>query len=199
MRSCRVRLRAGRLYRLLWIIVPPSVLIGLSQREIAETSVASALRAKRSNTGGKDGAAYKSLRRRIQLLFGAAHEVTAISSQMPVFPHTASLRLVILKAQACVWREMAMSVYVDEGFRPCVTECATVAFRVCCDDRAQIFEVSAEALVAYCGAASKRKEDLLVAFEGAQLEILSVAAQKWAFRPTEPVRLGLDEFRMVRH
>jgi hypothetical protein len=95
--------------------------------------------------------------------------------------------------------EFAMSVYVDEGFRPCVTERATVAFRVCCDDRAQIFEVSAEALVAFCGAASKRKRDLLVAFEDAQQEILSVAAQKWTFKPTEPVRLGLDEFRMVRH
>jgi hypothetical protein len=95
--------------------------------------------------------------------------------------------------------EFAMLVYVDEGFRPCVTECATVAFRVCCDDRAQIFEVSAEALVAFCGAASKRKRDLLVAFEDAQQEILSVAAQKWTFKPTERVRLGLDEFRMVRH
>ncbi|HEY2020178.1 DUF1488 family protein [Paraburkholderia sp.] len=92
-----------------------------------------------------------------------------------------------------------MSVYVDEGFRPCVTECATVAFRVCCDDRAQIFEVSAEALVAFCGAASNRKEDLLVAFEDAQDEILSVAAQKWKFVPTESVRLGLDDFKLVRH
>ncbi|OAJ52320.1 hypothetical protein A6V36_37095 [Paraburkholderia ginsengiterrae] len=92
-----------------------------------------------------------------------------------------------------------MSVYVDEGFRPCVTECATVAFRVCCDDRAQIFEISADALVTFCGAASKRKKDLLVAFEDAQLEILSVAAQRWTFRPTESVRLDLDEFRMVRH
>ncbi|MCC8395958.1 DUF1488 domain-containing protein [Paraburkholderia sp. MMS20-SJTR3] len=92
-----------------------------------------------------------------------------------------------------------MSVYVDEGFRPCVTECATVAFRVCCDDRAQIFEVSAEALMEFCGAASNRKQDLLVAFEDAQDEILSVAAQRWKFVPTESVRLGLDEFRMVRH
>ncbi len=92
-----------------------------------------------------------------------------------------------------------MSVYVDEGFRPCVTECATVAFRVCCDDRAQIFEVSADALIAYCGAASARKKDLLLAFEGAQSEILSVAARKWTFRPTEPVRLGVDEFRMIMH
>jgi hypothetical protein len=95
--------------------------------------------------------------------------------------------------------EIAMSVYVDEGFRPCVTECKTVAFRVCCDDRAQIFEVSAEALVTFCGAASQRKQDLLVAFEDAQQEILTVAARKWTFRPTEPVRLDLDEFRMVRH
>jgi hypothetical protein len=70
---------------------------------------------------------------------------------------------------------------------------------VCCDDRAQIFEVSAEALVAFCGAASNRKQDLLVAFEDAQDEILSVAAQKWRFVPTESVRLGLDEFKMVRH
>jgi hypothetical protein len=92
-----------------------------------------------------------------------------------------------------------MSVYVDEGFRPCVTECATVAFRVCCDDRAQIFEVSAEALVTFCGAASRRKKDLLVAFEGAQLKILDVAAQRWTFNPSESVRLDLDEFRMVRH
>lgn len=92
-----------------------------------------------------------------------------------------------------------MSVYVDEGFRPCVTECATVAFRVYCDDRAQIFEVSAEALITYCGAMSSRKRDLLVAFEDAQLDILTVAAEKWTFRPTEPVRLGLDEFRMIRH
>ena len=92
-----------------------------------------------------------------------------------------------------------MSVYVDEGFRPCVTECATVAFRVYCDDRAQIFEVSADALIAYCGAASARKRDLLAAFECAQNEILSVAAQKWAFRPSEPVRLGVDEFRMIKH
>lgn len=92
-----------------------------------------------------------------------------------------------------------MSVYVDEGFRPCVTECATVAFRVCCDDRAQIFEVSAEALMEFCGAASTRKRDLLIAFEDAQEEILSVAAQRWTFRPDESVRLGLDEFRMVRH
>ena len=92
-----------------------------------------------------------------------------------------------------------MSVYVDEGFRPRVTECATVAFRVCCDDRAQIFEVSADALVTFCGAASKRKKDLLAAFEDAQLEILTVAAKKWAFRPSEPVWLGLDEFRTARH
>ncbi|HZZ13749.1 MAG TPA: DUF1488 family protein [Paraburkholderia sp.] len=92
-----------------------------------------------------------------------------------------------------------MSIYVDEGFRPCVTECATVAFRVCFDDRALIFEVSAEALMAYCGAASKRRQDLLVAFEDAQLEILSVAARKGAVRPMEPVRLDIDEFRMVRH
>ncbi|CAH2806887.1 MAG: FIG00455677: hypothetical protein [uncultured Paraburkholderia sp.] len=91
------------------------------------------------------------------------------------------------------------SVYVDEGFRPCVTECATVAFRVYCDDRAQIFEVSADALVTYCGGASRRKRDLLVAFEDAQLEILLVAARKWTFRPTEAVRLGLDEFQMVTH
>jgi hypothetical protein len=92
-----------------------------------------------------------------------------------------------------------MTVYVDEGFRPCVTECATVAFRVYCDERAQIFEVSADALVAYCGAASKRKQDLLVAFEGAQLDILSVAASRWTVRPTEPVRLDLDAFRTVMH
>lgn len=92
-----------------------------------------------------------------------------------------------------------MSVYVDEGFRPCVTECATVAFRVCCDDRVQIFEVSAEALVTFCGAASTRKQDLLVAFEDAQQDILSVAAHEWRFRPSEPVRLGLDEFRTIRH
>ncbi|MFM0739385.1 DUF1488 family protein [Paraburkholderia xenovorans] len=95
-----------------------------------------------------------------------------------------------------------MSVYVDEGFRPCVTECATVAFRVCFDDRALIFEVSADALVTYCGAASKRRRDLLVAFEDAQFEILSVAARKGAAKPdepVEPVRLDLDEFRMVRH
>lgn len=92
-----------------------------------------------------------------------------------------------------------MSVYVDEGFRPCVTECATVAFRVCFDDQAQIFEVSAEALMTYCGAASKRHRDLLVAFEDAQLEILEVAEKKWSFRPTEPVRLGLAEFQTVRH
>ncbi|HEX7933314.1 MAG TPA: DUF1488 family protein [Paraburkholderia sp.] len=92
-----------------------------------------------------------------------------------------------------------MSVYVDEGFRPCVTECATVAFRVCCDDRAQVFEVSADALIAFCGAASSRKKDLLAAFERAQSEILAVAAQRWAFRPSEPVRLGIDEFRMIEH
>ncbi|WP_027798110.1 DUF1488 family protein [Paraburkholderia dilworthii] len=92
-----------------------------------------------------------------------------------------------------------MSVYVDEGFRPYVTECATVAFRVCCDDRAQIFEISADALIAYCGAASARKKDLLAAFEDAQLDILTVAAQTWTFRPTEPVPLGVDEFRMVKH
>jgi hypothetical protein len=92
-----------------------------------------------------------------------------------------------------------MSVYVDEGFRPCVTECATVAFRVCNEDRAQIFEVSADVLMAYCGAASKRKQDLLVAFEDSQFEILSVAAQRWTFRPSEAVRLGLDEFRTIRH
>lgn len=92
-----------------------------------------------------------------------------------------------------------MPVYLDEGFRPCVTERATVAFRVRCDDRAQIFEVSADALIAFCGAASTRKRDLLVAFEDAQQEILCVAAQKWTVRPSEPVRLGPDEFRMVRH
>lgn len=92
-----------------------------------------------------------------------------------------------------------MSVYVDEGFRPCVTECATVAFRVCFDDRVRIFEVSAEALMAYCGAASNRRRDLLVAFEAAQLEILKVVECKWPFKQSEPVRLGLDEFRMVRH
>lgn len=92
-----------------------------------------------------------------------------------------------------------MSVYVDEGFRPCVTECATVAFRVYYDDRVQVFEVSAEALMTYCGAASKRRADLLVAFEDSQLEILKVVECKWPFKQTEPVRLGLDEFRMVRH
>ena len=91
-----------------------------------------------------------------------------------------------------------MSVYVDEGFRPCVTECATVAFRVCFDDQVQVFEVSAEALMTYCGAASKRRADLLVAFEDSQLEILKVVECKWPFKQTEPVRLGLDEFRMVR-
>jgi hypothetical protein len=95
--------------------------------------------------------------------------------------------------------EFAMPVYLDEGFRPCVTERATVAFRVCRDDRAQIFEVSADALIAFCGAASTRKRDLLVAFEDAQQEILSVASQKWTVRPSEPVPLGLDEFRRVRH
>jgi hypothetical protein len=95
--------------------------------------------------------------------------------------------------------EVAMSVYVDEGFRPCVTECATVAFRVCFDDQVQVFEVSAEALMTYCGAASKRRADLLVAFEDSQLEILKVVECKWPFKQTEPVRLGLDEFRMVRH
>jgi hypothetical protein len=92
-----------------------------------------------------------------------------------------------------------MSVYVDEGFRPCVTECATVAFRVCFDDQVAVFEVSAEALMTYCGAASKRRRDLLVAFEHAQLEILKVVEYKWPFTQSEPVRLGLDEFRMVRH
>lgn len=92
-----------------------------------------------------------------------------------------------------------MSVYVDEGFRPCVTERATVAFRVCCDDRAQVFEVDADALMTYCGAASHRRRDLLIAFEDAQQEILSVAAEKWVFRPTEPVHLGLDAFRRVEH
>ncbi len=92
-----------------------------------------------------------------------------------------------------------MSIYVDEGFRPCVTECATVAFRVCFDDSVQIFEVSAEALITYCGAASRRRTDLLVAFEDAQLEILKVAARKHSFGPKEPVWLGLDEFRMVTH
>ncbi|MGF6770435.1 hypothetical protein P3T18_002914 [Paraburkholderia sp. GAS199] len=92
-----------------------------------------------------------------------------------------------------------MSVYVDEGFRPCVTECATVAFRVCFDDRPMIFEVSAEALMTYYGAPSRRRRDLLLAFAGAQSEILSVAAQKGAVAPVEPVRLDVDEFRMVRH
>ncbi|WP_341316792.1 hypothetical protein WN982_36220 [Paraburkholderia sp. IMGN_8] len=92
-----------------------------------------------------------------------------------------------------------MPVYVDEGFRPCVTECATVAFRVCFDDRAQIFEVSAEALIRYCGAASRRRMDLLIAFEDAQLEILKVAELKQSFKPAEPIKLGLDEFRMVMH
>src|SRR3954466_2619281 len=92
-----------------------------------------------------------------------------------------------------------MSVYVDEGFRPCVTERATVAFRVCCDDRAQIFEVSADALIAFCGAASTRKRDLLVAFEDAQQEILSVASQKWTVRPSEPVRLGPHVLRIVQN
>jgi hypothetical protein len=92
-----------------------------------------------------------------------------------------------------------MSVYVDEGFRPCVTECATVAFRVCFDDQVTVFEVSAEALITYCGAASKRRSDLLAAFENSQLEILKVVENKWPFDQSEPVRLGLDEFRMVRH
>jgi hypothetical protein len=92
-----------------------------------------------------------------------------------------------------------MSIYVDEGFRPCVTECATVAFRVCFDDRVQVFEVSAEALITYCGAASRRRTDLLVAFEDAQFEILKVAANKKHLEPTAPIKLGLDEFRMVRH
>jgi hypothetical protein len=90
-----------------------------------------------------------------------------------------------------------MSIYVDEGFRPCVTECATVAFRVCFDDCLQVFEVSAEALIRYCGAASRRRIDLLVAFEDAQFEILKVAANKKRLEPTEPIRLGLDEFQMV--
>jgi hypothetical protein len=40
---------------------------------------------------------------------------------------------------------------------------------------------------------------LLLAFEGAQSEILTVAARKWTFRPTEPVPLGVDEFRMIMH
>jgi hypothetical protein len=87
--------------------------------------------------------------------------------------------------------EIAMSVYVDEGFRPCVTECSTVAFRVCCDDRAQIFEVSAEALVTFCGAASQRKQDLLIAFEDAQQEILTVAAR--ARRVPNGQTLGMPE------
>src|ERR1044072_9186541 len=111
---------------------------------------------------------------------------------MPVFQHTEKLT-------ACypdhpgVQRENAMSVYVDEGFRPCVTERATVAFRVWRDDRAQVFEISAEALMAFCGPAWTRRKDLLVAFEHAHGEILTVAAPKWTFKPTEPVRLGLDE------
>jgi hypothetical protein len=91
-----------------------------------------------------------------------------------------------------------MSVYVDEAFRPCVTESATVAFRVCFDDRVQVFEVSAEALMAYCGAASKRRTDLLVAFEDALYEILRVAETRKSFQST-PVRLGVDEFRTVLH
>ncbi|MGF6757106.1 DUF1488 family protein [Paraburkholderia sp. GAS42] len=92
-----------------------------------------------------------------------------------------------------------MSVYVDEAFRPCVTECATVAFRVCFDDRVQVFEVSAEALMTYCGAASRRRTDLLVAFEDALCAILKVAEHRKSFKPTEPVRLGLDEFKTVLH
>jgi hypothetical protein len=40
---------------------------------------------------------------------------------------------------------------------------------------------------------------LLIAFENAQLEILKVVVCKWPFKQIEPVRLGLDEFRMVRH
>jgi hypothetical protein len=118
---------------------------------------------------------------------------------MLALPHTGGLQVVMLTTQAHARKEVAMSVYVDEGFRPCVTERATVAFRVCRDDRAQIFEVSADALIAFCGAASARKKDLLLAFEAAQNEILTVAAQKWTFTPSEPVRLGVDEFRMIMH
>jgi hypothetical protein len=92
-----------------------------------------------------------------------------------------------------------MSVYVDEGFRPCVTECATVAFRVCRGERAQIFEVSADALVTFCGAASRRKQDLLAAFEKTQYDILSVAVHQWTFRPSERVCLDLDAFRTALH
>lgn len=92
-----------------------------------------------------------------------------------------------------------MSIYLDEGFRPCVTESAGVAFRVCFDDQAQIFEVSAEALIAYCGAASQRRRDLLIAFEDGRHDILAVASRKRIFKTAEPVRLGLDEFRMVLH
>ncbi len=92
-----------------------------------------------------------------------------------------------------------MSVYVDEAFRPWVTESATVAFRVCFDDRAQVFEVSAEALMSYCGAASRRRTDLLVAFEDALHEILKVAEYRKSFQPAAPVRLDVDEFRTVLH
>src|SRR6266702_2387669 len=74
------------------------------------------------------------------------------------FPTPRKLTLRHTDGSGVCW-EIAMSVYVDEGFRPCVTECATVAFRVCFDDRAQIFEVSAEALMAFCGAASSRRKD----------------------------------------
>ena len=92
-----------------------------------------------------------------------------------------------------------MSTYIDDGFRPCVTECATVAFRVCFDERVRVFEVSAEALITYCGAASKRRGDLLVAFEAALPDILKVAEHETGVRKTEPIRLGLDEFKTARH
>ncbi len=92
-----------------------------------------------------------------------------------------------------------MSIYVDEGFRPCVTESATVAFRVCFDERARVFEVSADALIAYFGAASRRRADLLVAFEAGLEDILKVAEHETGVTKPEPIRLDVDEFREVRH
>jgi hypothetical protein len=95
--------------------------------------------------------------------------------------------------------EIALATYIDEGFRPRVTERATVAFRVIFDDHQQVFEVSAEALKEYCDAASDGREDLLAAFEDAQFEILDVAEAKVGSSDTNPILLTMADFKKAGH
>jgi hypothetical protein len=94
---------------------------------------------------------------------------------------------------------MAMATHIDEGFRPRVTERATVAFRVIFDDRPQVFEVRAEALQEYCNAPSDGPEDLLAAFKDAQFEVLEIAETKVGSSDTNPILLTTANFKKAGH